>query len=1123
MKKTTLFLLFCGLLAARADFVYQNGSSFMTTADMDGDGRSDLVLVDGSNASVRVAYQLSAGNFSWSAPRPLGMASVSDIACGNVLDGGHEILVATEPMLNRFNMFHLDSATDPLIPTSIYLFAAGSKYVAAMDIGGAGNTPNDDLFTVSTMNGFNPYYAAWLRSDGTNVSSLGGTVIGAEWSNLNEVEYATGSHALGAMDGMGGFSLTDLSGGGISNIDTVALGVSASAHWVAFIPSGDTFAQFLVWEPGSEFLTTFAIEETSPGVLGFSLPVVYDLVSPIALIQLIQVNGSTSLAVTQKGGVQATLYSYDGTKAPTSFQVMSPPQGEFFVGFSPVANNDMLAFSSVSGGLVGDVTADRQAYSGGQFSSTGSQVLPAAGINQGAANVMTFAGEPFVDSPPQRLQLLRAGDWASKSKISGGLLSASVESDGGVVAGLGNPQSVALGAARPTAVYTLDNQLHPAISAHSFDPARGDELATVMINPSPGTYGTSIEVSLSAQPSGSVYYRTQSSGNWIHYGAPFTLFEDTTVQYLAVVSSGLSVIREASYRFSETPSDLDSDGDGIPDYVELANGLDPLESGLDADGDGYSDLDELLAGSNPLSDASIPSGSNRVERSSVYDFVLTPFAYDGLYNTIHASRVGTQVRLFNATGGQRGFAKTTAASYPPARFEAVPLSFEPPFVTAATDIRFDVTPGTTTNQLGVELVGIYLQPESSAPEVAYAYQGGALATEAANWLSAARSAYTNDVRDVVTDNLGIYDTLSGLLVERKLVDLLYARGTLSTNLVSLFKGRTADKTMAGFTASGLQSLEVIGSGGEAAYHIPTLISYIQQEAVNAPELRELVRDIYDICSVDGRDPANAGKYPLPVDVLRAFLFDGTMHSNYLAKAQISVADVATAYSEAQSLLAGVSVRPTASLTLEVRADSFDAACPVLYTGASEAKSLYDADGNPFRFPTSFTLQPGAQVSVEAFTDPDWSLCSGTDPLEVISLSLVAVPTASGSDADGNLIPDDYEQMFLVGSGGSATSDLDGDGFSDLQEYLDGTDPASNGSHGATPVDFSAPTITLDASDLSIDWPASYASEFIFVVEYTEDLPGTPFATEQELPQGDLDAVLDRSAAQRFYRVKMQLR
>ncbi|RKX40634.1 MAG: hypothetical protein DRP64_12370, partial [Verrucomicrobia bacterium] len=972
MKKTTLLLLFCGLLAARADFVYRSGSSFLTTADLDGDGRSDLVMVDGSDSTVRIGYQLSAANLSWAAPRSLGLDEITDIACGTVQNLTRDSLVATAPALNRLNVYDLPAASTLPTPVSAFGNGTGPYSVTAVDIGGGGNTAHDDLVTITTLNGSSPFRVETIRSVGTSFSSISQTTVGSAWRHLNRVEYAPGLDGMALIDdySAGYLRLYDSSSGSVSHKGSVALTGMVQPSYVSFLHSSGA-ALFVLWEQGSSTIRTTALTGGGGG-FSFSSPLAYGLSAPIDSIFLVQGGGTNRLAVVYVDGT-SELFDHDGSGAPVSLQTFLPPVGESFSGFLPI-NGDDFALLSSEGSQNASLTVNQMHFSGSSFASVGSQSLPSTAMaGNGRANVMTFAGEPFVDSSPQRLQLLQAGDWSIAVAL-GLNVTVQYEADRGWEQGLGDPLIGGLGTAAPGSAYALYNQYHDAISIHSFDAARGDEAFSVQVAPDPGTYGTSVEVSFSATPSAAFFYRTDTS-DWIQYTGPFTLFADADVQYYARLSNKASIIRTASYRFNDEPSDLDSDGDGVPDYVELANGLDPVGSGLDSDGDGFSDLDELLAGTDPTNPADVPA--SRLEQGTVYDQVLTPRAYDGIYNKTKKSKAGTQVRLFSASGAQVGYAKTenlaigVATTNPAALFEAVPLSLEPPFTTAITDTRFDVFNTFSGNQYGVELVGVYQQPTSTVVDVDYIYQGGALATEAGNWISAALDAYTNQVRTVQVADLGLTNTLAGMLIERKLADLLEERGTITNAWVSLFKGRPADGTMDGLSSADLQSLEKLGPASEAAYHIPTLVSSIQTSALSLPWLSALTQDIYDIRSYYGRFSNNAGKYPLPVDVLREFLYTGTMHSNYLSHAEITPAEVSTAFAEATQTLAQVTSRPVGSFMLEVRADSFDAACPVLYTGGNAAKSLYDAAGRPFSFPETFTLQPGAQVSVDAFTDPDW--------------------------------------------------------------------------------------------------------------------------------------------------------
>jgi hypothetical protein len=63
------------------------------------------------------------------------------------------------------------------------------------------------------------------------------------------------------------------------------------------------------------------------------------------------------------------------------------------------------------------------------------------------------------------------------------------------------------------------------------------------------------------------------------------------------------VLFRSTYTFPEPPAEQDSDGDGVPDFVELANELNP-NGGNDSDGDGGGSADS--GSGSPAAEPTMP-------------------------------------------------------------------------------------------------------------------------------------------------------------------------------------------------------------------------------------------------------------------------------------------------------------------------------------------------------------------------------------------------------------------------------------------------------------------------------------------------------------------------------------
>ena len=148
-------------------FVYENAAELQSTGDFDGNGLSDLVIVDKATGSYRIAYQLSPGVYSWVPARASGIANATGLGIGKLDSLTFDSLAIAGPDANRINLLDANNAAAASEPANVFIPSLGPNLVGVIDIGGAGNTANDDLYVASIYNGVLPYRETLVRNNGT--------------------------------------------------------------------------------------------------------------------------------------------------------------------------------------------------------------------------------------------------------------------------------------------------------------------------------------------------------------------------------------------------------------------------------------------------------------------------------------------------------------------------------------------------------------------------------------------------------------------------------------------------------------------------------------------------------------------------------------------------------------------------------------------------------------------------------------------------------------------------------------------------------------------------------------------------------------------------------------------
>jgi hypothetical protein len=1144
-------------------FTYPNGpAEWAASGDFNGDGLLDAVIVDRATGAYRVGYQAAGGEHTWTTPRASGIAEVSGFTVGNVLNAAIHGLAFTAEAANRVNVLSAANPAQAGVPVSVHFAAVGPSQVVALDIGGGGNTPLHDLIVATAWNGAAPFRTTTMRNtDGASFTTLQDLAASQRQERGNRVTIKDGTDPVLAILNRGATDTLRLVSyaGGPPNTFLQITNIAGGSEYAVGRFSGTGLRHFLTFRPGQSNLWTHAVLEPVPGTFEIGTVVGFSFDNGIESVVTLPGAAGTKILVIFAQGVQAAAYDFDGTNAPTLAGEFPAPEGEVLIGATPLENHGVRLHSSGTGKtLAAEVLAnDHRTSRSHQYSFNAAtrtysldrtDTLPRISDLSGQANVFQFQGEPFVAPAPRLLNSGNAGDWSSLFSLLGGPPQVGVLSETFVDSphGLDNPTPASLGDGHPLAQFGLVNQYTDAISLFSLAPGIGNEVVEVSAQPAGGLYARSVAVSfVNSTPGFQVLYRVNPQAAWQTYGGkPVLIFTNSVLQYRAraLLGTAQSSIRTETYTSKEGPGDLDSDSDGVPDYVEIANGLDPVLSGSDGDNDGFSDLEELLKNTSPTNAASRPA-TQGFEQHAAVDLVLTPRPFDGFTGAETASRGGPHVRVFDLSGSQLGAAPVR----PPLAFQfagsaLVTNLFVDPrhkLFVVATEPHFEILTPSPDRLIGRELISLIPAPEMPPIEVNYQFGGatGVLNAEALNWVAAAQAAYGSATNEMRSHTLPIANTTVAALLEHKLRSLLgenNASWTNGTNL-TLFSFRSGD---AGRMQFGDDLRDFLGHGDSErpAYDLKQMFHSLEAMVIGAPNpqvqaLNAVNQEIYRVSSVSNNDAP--GRYRLPLDTLRDFIRNGVIHSNYVAAGTFPAPLLAEATAGVQFVLENLGSRPVTNLNLRVRPGMLGGSCTTLETAdlAATPVNLFALGGGAYDFPDTFNLLPGSVVQVVGRPDVANTTCAGLN-VEVLSISLAAIPARSDGDADGNLLIDSWENL-LLGMAGDPFGDDDGDGYSNLQEMFEGTDP-----HDGLGVPV-GPIAALDLPALNIEpsagggvtlewfWPEAYLGKVQFQILSTTDLnidPTLQPLTPVHQGGGVLHAVVPNTGTgAQFFKVVLQLR
>lgn len=326
-----LFLTAVPIAVLADGMVYDTAREMFGTGDFDGDKRPDVVIVDKESGKIRLGYMTADKIYNWVDNRPSGVKGVAGFAIGKLFKPEADGFAFASPDGAQFSVVDVSSVTAPGRPVvSSFEAALGPNAVAAVDIGGAGNTPVADLYIGSLYN--DPNQVTLLRNKGTEFPELGDAPLKGPITRIARVtvggkEYVA---SISTEETADVFRVEDVSSGKVNAV-LQQPGLPKGSEFLASSFSKSSGPEVIFYKAGESKITVRALQEAG-GKLQLGSPVEYDLGEAVRTLATIDDGSALKLLAILGEGDKATVFNFAGKQAPAPIQTFGATNDIFTCG-----------------------------------------------------------------------------------------------------------------------------------------------------------------------------------------------------------------------------------------------------------------------------------------------------------------------------------------------------------------------------------------------------------------------------------------------------------------------------------------------------------------------------------------------------------------------------------------------------------------------------------------------------------------------------------------------------------------------------------------------------------------------------------------------------------------------